>query len=474
MTTKLTPDEVLDAFEALHPTEDGLQQAWGPDRREGTLLAVLSQAGRSTVAPARTGPTGARTSRWIGVGIVVAAALAVVALIAAPAVLRPPSGLPAEPAAPTSPQPTPSQPTSPAASPSPVDSTTPLPPIASLGVATAVEMPFARYVEIARKASQADIDRWFAATREAFAGQQKQIALCMADSGFDYQARTLPEYPVEGTVLGSLPGADLPVLWLPPAREQVSRYGYGRLSGSLRGAGYPTNEYAETLAWSRQEAPLEEWGPADRANNSTFEGMNEAQQQEFMAVLAICGGNLDLRADHPDVPTTHALSSSDDYLADEYPGSEGRLDWLYEYEPIFQQLFAVFGAGPRLTDLDTEAMEAAGSLYVDPRITALNSAWTTCMVGAGVVPETANLDRVNQVGPDSVTALLSWYATISDGVTTIDDEAYVAVALADFDCRAQTGYVTTFAEIQAELEAKVVAAHTAELDKLVAEWNRRK
>lgn len=472
MTTRLGPDEILSAFEALKPIDDDLQRAWEPGRSERTLQAVLGQSGRSAIIRARTGRTRVRTQRWIGVGIVVAAALAVVAMIAAPAVLRSQSGVPAEPAAPTSPLPTPSQPPSSDASVSPQESAAPSsPPVARLGVGSPVEMPFAPYVEIARRASQADIDAWFAATREPFAEQQKQIALCMADSGFDYQARTLPDYPVEGTVLGALPGADLRLAWLPATRDQVARYGYGQLAGQLGDAGYPTNEYAETLAWSKREAPLDEWSPADRANNATFERLSEAQQQDFMVVLAICGGDLELRANHPAVPTTHALSSRADYVADEYPGSEGRLDWLYEYEPILQPLFAILLTGTHLTDLDLEAMEAAGSLYTDPRVTALNSAWTTCMIGAGVVPETGNLDRINRVGPSSPTTLLPWFATTDNGVTTLSNEAYIAVALADFDCRGQTDYVNTLAQVQAELEARVVTAHQSELDTLVNTWN---
>jgi hypothetical protein len=116
-------------------------------------------------------------------------------------------------------------------------------------------------------------------------------------------------------------------------------------------------------------------------------------------------------------------------------------------------------------------MEAAGSLYTDPRVTALNSAWTTCMIGAGVVPETASLDRINRVGPNSLTTLLPWFATTDNGVTNLSNEAYIAVALADFDCRGQTDYVNTLAQVQAELEARVVTAHQSQLDTLVNTWN---
>lgn len=276
--------------------------------------------------------------------------------------------------------------------------------------------------------------------------------------------------------LGSLPGADLDMPWLPAARDEVARYGYGRLSG-LDDAGYPTNAYADSLSWAKSGVPVDEWSPAEQTNNATFEALNEAEQQEFIAVLEICGGDRKLREDHPDVPTKHALASYADYIGDEYPGTDGSLDWLYEYEPLSQSMFAVYLDREaylhrdRDINLDLEAMQASGSLYTDPAVVELTTAWTTCMVDAGVVPESENLELRRQVGL-GLGAVSSWARDPATG--RIDGEKYLAVALADFDCRAQTDYVNTLAQRQAEREAAVVAAHQTELDTLVTTWNKLK
>lgn len=462
MSTKPSPETIVHAFEALRPEAGELEQEWDAARRDRVLDAVLERTMSRGESHRRQNPA----ARWVGVGIAAAAVLVVAAMLVVPVLLPSSTVVPAKPAPPTS---------TPSTEPLPAKTSAPQPtaagtPEASNSVTSPIEMPFTPYVEIVRQAAQADIDAWFAATEQPFAEQQKQIALCMADSGFDYQARTLPRFPVEWTVLGSLPGTDLELPWLPATREQVAHHGYGRLAGQLGDPSYPTNPYADSLSWTGGGVPLDEWNSAERANNATFETLSEAEQRKFMTVLEICGGERELRADHPEVPTKHALASRADYIDDEYPGSDGALDWVYEYEPIFQSLFAVFYVN-RDHDFDLESMKAAGSLYTDPDVVELNSAWAACMADAGVVPETKDLEVPSRLGPDLATRT-SWPWDSVNG--KIDAEKYTAVALADFDCRGRTDYVDTLARLQAEREAEVVAAHQADLDALVSTWDKLK
>lgn len=467
MSIKPSSDTILRAFESLRPEAEHLEQEWGAARRDHVLAAVLGQAAGK---PPRRGPT----PRWLGAGIAAAAVLAVVVMLAVPHLLPSPPVVPAEPAPPTSaPEPTAT------ATAGESDDATLRP---GYLVESPIEMPFDPYVDLAREAAQADIDAWFAATREPFAAQQKQIARCMADSDFDYQARTLPDFPVEWTVLGSMPGSELELPWLPASREQVARLGYANLPDS-RSAGprYPSNAYAETLSWTGGGVPIDRWHPEERANNATFEALSKAEQGEFMAALRICTGDREVRAEHPDVPVEHALASRGEYIPDEYPGSDGALDWLYDYWEIFQAPFVIHrGPGsfgpqrfeePIQDHLDVAAIEAAGGLYADPQVIELNTAWTACMASAGVVPETADLPGLNRLGPNTF-QLLQW-ARSADR-KQVDEQTYRRLALADFDCRAQTDYVNTFARRQAEVETKVVAAHRSELDAMVRAWEKRR
>lgn len=466
MSTKPSSDTILRAFESLRPEAEQLEQEWDAARRGHVLKAVLSQ---TADRPPRRWPA----ARWLGAGIAAAAALAVVAMLAVPHLMPSPPVVPAEPAPPTS---TP-EPTATATAGESDDAT--LRP--GYLVESPIEMPFDPYVDLAREAAQADIDAWFAATREPFAAQQKQIAQCMADADFDYRARTLPDFPVEWTVLGSMPGSELELPWLPASREQVARLGYANPPDShAADPRYPDNAYAETVSWSRGGVPIDQWHPEERANNATFEALSKAEQGEFMTALQICTGDRELRAKHPDVPTKHALASRAAYLADEYPGSDGALDWLYDYWEIFQAPFVIHRGpgflGPKRFEqpiqdhLDVEAIEAAGGIYADPEVIELNTAWTTCMRSAGVVPETADLAGLNRLGPNSF-QVLQW-AVPAKG--QFDEGSYREIALADFDCRARTDYVNTFAQRQAALETKVVAAHQGELDATVHTWENRR
>ncbi|MDR1441525.1 MAG: hypothetical protein LBJ02_03920, partial [Bifidobacteriaceae bacterium] len=55
-----------------------------------------------------------------------------------------------------------------------------------------------------------------------------------------------------------------------------------------------------------------------------------------------------------------------------------------------------------------------------------------------------------------------------DQQSLVGSDYEIAIAVADFGCRAATDYVGRYTQIQFDLETAYIAAHQTELDKMVA------
>jgi hypothetical protein len=116
----------------------------------------------------------------------------------------------------------------------------------------------------------------------------------------------------------------------------------------------------------------------------------------------------------------------------------------------------------------------------DIRMAAANQAWAECMTGAGIEHLNGWEERATPysalmlaLGTDSDAVL--WDPTASDGAE--EPEQYrslamsppeIAIALADFDCRAEVGYEQTANQIALELQRSFIDKNRREIDQLLA------
>ncbi|MDR0592201.1 MAG: hypothetical protein LBG60_02855 [Bifidobacteriaceae bacterium] len=281
--------------------------------------------------------------------------------------------------------------------------------------------------------------------------RERLIAGCMALEGFEY-------YPVE---YQRLEGLDevlsfdrdyLGIPLLPSTRAEVERWGYGEEAplefvtreGLTAGASAAQDEnqrYVETLSAAAQAAYLTAYiGTADLA-----------------AALAEPGG---------------CVAEADAGLPDE-PVPEGPSErFRAQYGELAEEM-ARFGTS---------------GVLEDARVAALASQWDKCMVGLGVdvSGETApgvTMVTVPYANPNSARYLAM--RTGSDGAvgaggggffedslpvdqrSLVGSQAEARIALADFDCRAQTDYEARLLAVQLELEQEFVDENRAQLEEMV-------
>ncbi|MDR2930853.1 MAG: hypothetical protein LBV06_08140 [Propionibacteriaceae bacterium] len=122
----------------------------------------------------------------------------------------------------------------------------------------------------------------------------------------------------------------------------------------------------------------------------------------------------------------------------------------------------------------------------DPRVLRLDAEWGACMAKKGFGfegldsmhgPELAFF-QAERTHPDGVVGPVHqefiWTAEIPvEEKSLLGTESERTVAVADFDCRVETDYMSRYAQIQIALDNEFIAKHRAELDRLVAaaqEW----
>lgn len=234
---------------------------------------------------------------------------------------------------------------------------------------------------------------------------QETLADCMAEQGFDYVPflQEVEDWDTVEAARRATIDADL------GTREFAQQYGYGWSTGVM-------DEWS-TLGGPAQNDP----------NDELVNAMSGAQRAAYEAAR---------------------------YGPDGAGGCEGST-WD-----------AVYGDEPTADDTFAGLQEEIGALWLsladDPRQVALDARWSACMAGAGYDFDVA-LDAEN-----SILGLIGTSGDangeVADDVMATIAEEEIAVAVADFDCRAEVGYAAEVEAISVAAQDAFYAAHRDEVD----------
>jgi hypothetical protein len=263
------------------------------------------------------------------------------------------------------------------------------------------------------------------------------VASCMAAQGFRYVPRDVSQPEVDRAFTNMVGILRVPAL--SADREVVVQHGYGVM-------GTPEEvEAAQGLAGNPNDAYLASLGAEAAAAWSSA-----------------------LNGDLPGSGTAFGVGCSRESL-DQFPEpASGFPDRVESFRVEFGSLW---GAATSLV---------GAGLWADPAVLALNHEWQSCMAARGFVfggeadgagPEAA-IDVAVRTRPDGTVATYAPGVYFSDIPVEVKSllgtPAERPVALADFDCRAETNYLERLTAIRVELDTEFIGEHRAELDRLVA------
>ena len=135
--------------------------------------------------------------------------------------------------------------------------------------------------------------------------------------------------------------------------------------------------------------------------------------------------------------------------------------------------------------MDMALFYSTRSVDADPHTISLNREWRSCMAKSGHSmepirdgakdggvldgPEGAYRLAVRTAPDGAVAELTADQAKLpQDQKSLVGSQVEIEIALADFDCRAQTDYVSRITDIQRSMEQDYVDANKKELDRMVA------
>lgn len=280
------------------------------------------------------------------------------------------------------------------------------------------------------------------------------IAACMAEAGFSY----LPLDPADNGSR-SYSADDLDVPW--GSREFAETYGYGVTTdpygieaqqeaeylGEVEPWVDPNQEYVDAMSDSEREAYHE-------TLNGPARDYQEGAVVEYDWTTAGCWGR-----------ATHEVYDRENPWTDP------------DHAALIEELNSLYEARER-----------------DPRVAEALASWSSCMADAGYPGMTGEYDPENQIQQlSNEIGNALWADLLASGDYTTDEEfvsspayqrwvtemreriavvteAEIAMAVADYDCRAEAGVGETRVAVQAELEQAFIDANQAELDAWVAAW----
>jgi hypothetical protein len=269
---------------------------------------------------------------------------------------------------------------------------------------------------------------------------EELVAQCMKDQGFEYIPR------VDNVVTISYAGDE--VDYRPDARDWVEKYGYGAINSpwmEQNGAEVmPTSEpyvdpnqpYLDSLSDSERKAYEEAlWGVPQEAvfMDSAESGVATAEPVEYDWTKAGCYG-----------AAQHEVNSFDPYNSD-------------EFRPL---------------------MDAMNELYTamseSPEMKATDAAWASCMATKGYPGLTYQWEGSNLFYEGYLNKFYETWDWNKSGDPMNDPEyqalaeTEIKIALDDLDCREETKYRETQADITEAMEQQFIDDHKAELDALLA------
>ncbi|MDR0592555.1 MAG: hypothetical protein LBG60_04720 [Bifidobacteriaceae bacterium] len=289
-------------------------------------------------------------------------------------------------------------------------------------------------------AARARRDTWYAQRESA-------IAECMAAAGFKYHPRDPPAASDLDGMETHL-SFDQDVVLVPSlaaSRAAVGRHGYGV-------------EPAPDLSL------YDDAQAADRENAEYRDGLGDDGRRAYDLALQGFDGVTS------DVYTPEAAGCMGEAL-ERYPG-EGVAavdDFLSAYLDLASRLVAV----------------AQSDVALDPRVVELNRQWDLCMVKEGVDVRGEVIPGVNLAWFAAPSPALAYRLAQTEGARSVLGDSAgadeleshrqltgsaveVRIALADFDCRAETDYEARLLAVQLELEQAFVEQNRDQLDRMVA------
>lgn len=367
--------------------------------------------------------------RWM-IGLSAAAAAAAVLIVVPGLVSQPVTGLPADPA--------PTVTAAPVPGPAPAPSSEPATRWAMPSTIAPDDLPLSPYWDAIRRAQEYEdsLDR-SPEVRMWWDDREAYLTACMAKQGWDYFPRLRSWGPEPGSEAAAyeerLRQNRLRIPTLDADRGVVAEIGYG-----LRSAG--------DLGWD-YEAEVD-----DSQNSDYFAALSAAEQGKYQASMNDC------------LPRAYRTYPD--------PTEQYRDDFIANQFDIVSELGAFRGSMGDKADIEA-----------DSRIVELNTEWRACMSAAGVPVEEARA-RAKKPGPwdGPIEAMQIAARTGADGVAAelgdqepdridqqslIGSEPEIRIALADYDCRAATDYVSRFVAVQREREQSFLEANRVELDELL-------
>lgn len=295
--------------------------------------------------------------------------------------------------------------------------------------------------------------------------QEEFIAACMKEAGFTYYPREVEPAAEGESPFGSGSGAGRR-LWVPQLPEDLAdaeRYGYGYSR--------PTE--------SIDQAPTSASGEPNRNEEYVASLSPSAQKQYRVALMG------------KDLAEYHLVADIDTVALPEMGGCMGAASEAHPY-PMMD---AMAGSPTTLYEGLLDQMNEAGWPYNEgylgrAELDALDASWRECFhadfpavpiqPGDGDLVGTVEFVSGEDDGPAGAWNLA--FHTNQDGEYFDGDIAAapaeyssltgtpreVAIAVADFKCRAETDYVDRFLAIQREAQEEFIAAHKSELDEMAA------
>ena len=269
-------------------------------------------------------------------------------------------------------------------------------------------------------------------------------AACMAAQGFQYvpHPRDASQVFMAGGVSSWV--LTLPVPLLPDDRNVVAQVGYGVMD-------------------TPEEQAIEQGG-GDDPNGAYRETLSPGEAQAYDAALF---------GDSNDPTGTPGCSGK---AMAHYPEPDQSSDRQQAFYTEFSGLVRAV-QGLVLSD----ARAGADGLWFDSRTRDLDSEWGSCMEVKGYALDPLPSEHGPMLGmglairthPDGTVGPVH-NGDVPSGQIPVEEQSLLGtepereVALADFDCRAQTNYLPRLTDIRDSLDTAFIQQHQADLDKLEA------
>ena len=255
--------------------------------------------------------------------------------------------------------------------------------------------------------------------------QEKLVAACMSDEGFDYS-------PVD-----------------------ASQYS-GMMSDS--GEEYGTEKWVAENGYGMVQSP--EQLAAQQEEDETYVDPN----QDYLESLS--AGERTAYNEALDGPQPSEEEVADGSYVDSYEAKGC-------YGAAFQE---VNGDQPSPED-HAALYEAMGAMYetvqASPALVKLDAEWATCMADAGYATFTKKSEPSEFI-MNEMTALSEAETGVDDQALAALHEKELAMAMVDYTCAEELNYDEASTQVQYELEEQFITDHKSELDALIADYEQGK